>query len=617
VTVKLILPASERQLDDALSKFEKPIVKAVAYLGLLAKAHEGKQSPVTVIHQALTSLLPSLSDQAVVDQIQSTLDAQWRPDSCLEVQELFERHEIGLLREDEEFFLEGIEREWGPDFTKKVLDHRNPLKHQLVLSKNSEVWFDDTSWRILEEFRAGNDESMSVQAFAGTGKTHLAKIAISHLDPHSTLVLANRNAQLEGMVQRLEADQCVQMNFGNLAWQMYRKAFVRGKDPLKGRHNATVNCTDAEIAQTLRFFDVGPLNKTAVARLARRAMNAFCVSADDQLTQKHLPSVKGNLSSVDREYLVTCAQTIWQEMFTPEYPDLRLPVRGFHLLKFLSMTKETIPEPFTHIVIDEAHELFPSARKILDRSPQAVLSLGDRYQRFEGHEPEASTAVRQRNMTLVHRAGEDIEGVINPLLARHEEKPEVAVQGTRSRRTEIAPYGRAFIPDEPTTILVGTDIVLFEWFQRLASEGAPFTMLSGAMPGFKRYMSSMIDLYHRGIRPNHPLLFRFGTWQQLEETLHWHPSFKKIRTLLSKGYDVHDFDRSFNQMLSVKTPKIRLGRIEDAKNLEFESVLIAPDVTYSAERGKETSEVLSKIYTGVSRAQSKIWLPESTLAWLQ
>lgn len=624
---KLILPVTKAQLkasthdssSEALSQLNslELVVAFMAYMSI--ENNSGTANLPVVLEKSLMQLIPAARSSEFRAQIESQLAEKWNSELFEQASDLFQKGCVSFIDPSEMHLAEGLDRQWDNRFTSRVLDRRNPLKYSLI-HKGKERHLSEANWRLFQEFRAAKDEPFDVQAFAGTGKTHLARVAIEHLNPKTTLLLANRTAQLEGMVQRLDAESCVQMSFGELAWRMYQRAFVRGKDPLHGRHNSSTNCTDKQVADTLGFFSAGNIGPTLVANIARRTVNAFATGRRKAIEVDDLPPLSTNLSIADKTYLVRCAQRIWQEMFFAEHPSLRLPVRGFHLLKFMALTNEVIPEPYTHIVIDEAHELFPSAREILDRSPQASFTLGDRYQRFSGPQSSSQTALRTRYMTMMHRAGTEIEEMLNPLLERHPDKPEALVEGTPAQKTEIRYYSKAFIPEGNVTILVGNDLVLFEWFQRLAAGGASFQLLSGSYGGFRRYISSIIELYHNGIRPEHPALFKFGTWDELQSALHRNFSFQKIESLLSKGYDHNDFQRSLMKMQEATSAKIQLGRVEDAKNLEFESVMIAPDVTaqlkYELPKDKK-AELLSRVYTGITRAKSQIIAPGLLREWLE
>src|SRR5690606_31263847 len=134
--------------------------------------------------------------------------------------------------------------------------------------------------------------------------------------------------------------------------------------------------------------------------------------------------------------------------------------------KFLSLTDLAIPEYLTHILVDEAHDLTPPMLQILDRSPQAIITLGDRFQRLTGVTPDRSQRIRRSEINLTVRAGRDIEPVLNPLIETHPAGFSMPLVGSAHLQTRIRYYSRPGLPTTPTTILTGDNWSLFEWYQR-------------------------------------------------------------------------------------------------------------------------------------------------------
>ena len=57
--------------------------------------------------------------------------------------------------------------------------------------------------------------------------------------------------------------------------------------------------------------------------------------------------------------------------------------------------------------------------QILDRSPQAVITLSDELQNLTGMAPTRNAMIRQRYITQSVRLGKQVESLINPLIQAH------------------------------------------------------------------------------------------------------------------------------------------------------------------------------------------------------
>jgi len=67
--------------------------------------------------------------------------------------------------------------------------------------------------------------------------------------------------------------------------------------------------------------------------------------------------------------------------------------------------KSALMDTYTHVVIDESHDLPAVVRQILAASPQALATLGDDSQNLRGFVTQPSPLVRHREMTHSVRTG--------------------------------------------------------------------------------------------------------------------------------------------------------------------------------------------------------------------
>lgn len=627
-STKLILPIPENEAaklvdKESFAQWVKSTGRcslAATYGLLRLPALIGKSDPVPVIEKSLAQLVPALQSQEASEQVRDVLKEQWIAETWEEALRLIESLGISLLKDGENNVIAELDStgEWDFELTARLKETRNPLKYSYERPSGEIGYLGELQNRVFSQYLAEPDESLNLQACAGSGKTHIAKLIVERLNPMTTLVLAMTQSQLKGLMGRIGAQSAVGHSFGSIARIMFERMSGAGRSALSGRTGSTFQRSDHDVGALMGFMSVSGMPPAVVARTVRRIVMAFCQSSATHFLPEHLPRLYEKLNRADTYVLLEYASRYWDQLFDATVPGLQIPVRGYHIIKYVSLTNEVIPEEYENVVIDESHELTPAMLAILDRSPQAVLTLGDKYQRLSGWMPTRKTQVRHREINVTLRAGRQIESLLNPVLGKHPDDAKEPIRGSDHRRTHISYYSRPQVPDHPTTILVGTDFHVLEWFQRLAAEGASFDLLDGSKYLFSQFVSGLIDLYQHQTRSDHPYLFRYPTWRALEESHHGNTAFQRIHGMLRRGYGYRDFQNSLEKMQSVSSPRIHLGKVEHAKNLEFDSIMLAPELLSGVEEANKLylAETLSRIYTASTRARFEVIAPGILRDWL-
>lgn len=89
-------------------------------------------------------------------------------------------------------------------------------------------------------------------------------------------------------------------------------------------------------------------------------------------------------------------------------------------------------------------------------------------------------------------------------------------------------------------------------------------------------------------------------------------SFLRIDRMLSKGYDLANWIKASGRMVAHHASGCAVGLIEDVRNREFDTVMLAPDVVDHAWNTKHTAlaAASSAIYVAVTRAQRRLIVPK-------
>ncbi|WP_339536075.1 AAA family ATPase [Pseudomonas hunanensis] len=627
----LFLPLLATQADElaqgkihpttAFATWGDPELAVVAVIQKLPALAGQAQSDMQV-EKALADLVKigqQLAESQPAGTFAALLAARFEIDAFARGLSLLPKVGARFMEEDafsaKEYLLES--GQWDFDFRARYAEKFQPLKHVFNTPSEKEFRLSDQQARTFRMVIAEPDESIHIQGLAGTGKTHLIETFVDSLSACRPLFLAFTKTQLGELTSRVGRANTVGMTFGDLA------DYVLSRDPNyvpPGRRASSRHQVQpSEIAERLNIKGIATFTPAQVASLCTRMVAAFAYSQEINIGIQHIP--RGiRLSSVDAEVLVKYAQLVWNETILPTAPGLYLPLRGYHRIKHMTLSSDAvISREFTHIIVDEAHDLSKSLADFLDRCPQPVITLGDAYQRLDGSFYARAGNLRKHEITRSIRSGCEIESVINPLIDKHPVLQLAGLEGNGEINTKVVYYDSPEIPDGPVTILVDSEWGLFEWFQRLGAKNARFSLLAGSEATFRRFILDCIGLYHEQIRPTHSALFRFGSWHELRAAIDGeNGSFLRIERMLSKGYKAVDFENSWFKLDQSGHAPIKLGRVADARNSEIPTVMLAPDLLGAPVPGDRVgvSRAFAALYTGGTRAQRKLIVPGYLKDWI-
>lgn len=553
--------------------------------------------------------------------------ARHSPPAFVQGLALIEKHNLVLLEEEEVAARDYLTAAgaWDFSFRQRHIGKLNPLLQTVQTGYGKGFQLTDQQFRIYNTLRDQIDEHLHLEGRAGVGKTALICWLLELLDHQQTLLLTYTRQQLNALTSRIKGAKFHAMTFVELASDLLFTSPSVYRKPDRQRTAQTYQVSDADIARMLGLLPVGDLSPERVASIAQRTVQSFCSSGSDSITAENLPHIDTPLSKADTAGLVGYAHLIWQETVQPkilfEGRPTRLHVRGYHLIKMLALDSSITINPnwVKHILVDEAHDLSVPMVQILDRCQQAIYTLGDSIQRLDGIPVRRSQAVRPREITQSVRAGREMEAIVNPLLMAHPRVQLAPLEGARNKKTIIEYYDRVEIPQDGTTILVGSEFGIFEWFQRLATAGARFCLLGTARKEFTTFVNDCIELYRFGSPTRHGLLFKYSTWNALSSAYSTNPSFRAIETLLERGYKSTDFEKSMARLVPPDKATIFLGRVSDVRSMEMDRVMLGRDLLAPVRPGDTdaAARLFSMLYTGSSRARYQLLVPGHLREWIQ
>lgn len=531
---------------------------------------------------------------------------------------------VGLL-DDEHPVAESryidAEGQWIFGFSALYQAEIKPLQPVYFDAYQSELSVTDAQNRMLREFLVAPNESFNVQGYAGSGKTHLISRFAQLLIPKRTLLLAHTYGQLQALQTRA-GKQFPALTFAQAAGQVLDSNLLANSWRLKDktRLQQTWQVAHSQVAQWLQLPAIAHLSAAEVASICVRTVASYCNTTAAEIELTHLPvAIASHLSVVDKAVLLEKVNLYWRELIRPSEAHIRLPIRGYHRIKLLSLTGEVLDPHYTHIIVDEGHDIPTPMLQVLDRSPQAVITLSDELQNLNAMAPVRSDVIRQRAITQSIRLGKQVENVVNPLIQAHPGATKELFAGRADHCTHLQHYSGWQIPQRATTIIVADEFDLFAWFQRLTHAGASFRLARATFKDFMTFAQDCIELYSKGTRPRHGLIFRYASWDALSAAMAHNPSFEAIERMLDKGYSQADFQTAVDRHMRKGGGSIILARVVDTKNMEFASVylskdlLVAPAAHHNADH---RARLFSSLYTACTRAQHELIVPDGLADWI-
>lgn len=624
----LYLPLSEALLDEVLNG-ERPLAASLAALdvpqlaALVVVQCLGAGKPVPLPGQMLASLV-SLGNRwvrqsglaAFVEQTVPALDRK----ALEEGRALLPQRGIALMAHEDLAHRSYLtaEGEWDSGFLTRYRDKRLAAARRVVMPGGELRTLSPEQGRVYSEAEAAPDEHLHVQGYAGIGKSFLVTSLLGMLAGKGAVIalVAERKTQLEALLARTGVMQgVVPMTFGQLMDEVTPPDLTHPSYRHMRRSSSAV-LPDESLVRHLGIYASSTLSALSVARIVRGTVSAFCRSDAAEIGSVHIPRSAPQLDAVTQQMVLHHATELWKATVLPAAHDFRPPVRDYHRLKWAALQGWRIPERYTHVLMDECHDLPRPLLQLVENSRQAVITLGDEYQNLLARPQYRSPGTRQRELALSVRSGAVIEAIVNPLIAAHPGRTKLRFRGSPERALLLHYYDKVEVPAGPVMVLVNDEWGLFEWSQRLSGQGE-FVLLPG-VSRLDRFVSDCIELHRHGTRPRHPALYRHGSWKALAAAYSDNPGFRRIDRMLGKAYTAKDWARTLERAQGGPGAPL-LAMIEDVRNREFASVMLAPDVADWAWRMRHSTraEAASAMYVAVTRATERLYLPRRLEAWLK
>ncbi|OGU24410.1 MAG: hypothetical protein A2580_08730 [Hydrogenophilales bacterium RIFOXYD1_FULL_62_11] len=465
--------------------------------------------------------------------------------------------------------------------------------------------------QAIEAYLTG--ENLRIEALAGTGKTTTLRMLVERGSPRRGKVLyTSFGAKVIKDAKARFPSACRVATNHSLAWGVgkgYRDA---------GRLQGQV--TPYQLIQHFGWRDqhFAPYaDARAGAYAVREAVNAFCQSADTQITTAHALSAcrricRGDLANATRLAVTVAgmANEVWAASIDPTST---LGVSHDTYLKAWALTSPRINA--TTILLDEAQDTSELMVDLLQKQDHAQLVIvGDRYQAIYAWRGAISSMdafefAHSTSLTQSFRFGDEIAEVANAIL-EDQCNSTVKLRGYAAHDSVLGPT------DAPHCYLARTNAVLV---------GQLFE-INRRTPGYKVGVvggtADMVKLVEAAAKlkksepVQHPELAEFSHWGQVHQAVQ-EEAYSHLRGLVTLVDEygtanlLSTLDRIGGNELDPESCDVLLSTAHKAKGSEFQSVKLLDDFVPKGpdeDPGSTgwTPECGNLLYVAATRAQMQL-----------
>lgn len=357
---------------------------------------------------------------------------------------------------------------------------------------------------ILDAFPTG--DNLVIEAGAGSGKTSTLEMLAAATPNQTGLYLAYNRAIKEEAKRRFPGSVTCMTNHG----MAYAPVGSRYKRRLGGaRVPAQRIAALLRINQALRLDDI-TLQPKSIARLVNDTVANFCRSADAEIGRHHVPVVNGLEAPAAR---AAVAQTVLPYA-VKAWADLQgtsgdMPFTHDVYLKMFQLTGPVLS--YDYLLVDEAQDLNPVVKAIVDAQQAQVVLVGDRCQAIYGWRGAIDAMQKAEGKRLYlsqsFRFGPAIAAEANKWL-------EVLAADLRLSGFDKVPSTLGKL-DAPDAILCRTNAGALSRVMKATERGVRVGLVGGGAEIGALARAAADLLAGRGT--DHPELMAFGTWAQVQD----------------------------------------------------------------------------------------------------
>jgi superfamily I DNA/RNA helicase len=456
----------------------------------------------------------------------------------------------------------------------------------------------------LDAFATGED--VVIEAAAGTGKTTTLRLLAESTDESGIYVVYNKAAQTDAAASfpsNVQVRTAHSLAFGTV--KNSKKGGLMSR--LNGNRLPSKACVDIlGIPAGFQADEEHFIPDWIVSRSALDAVGRFCNSADDEITEYHVPKIDGLEDQRSyKQYVVPFAKKAWEDL-----NDLagKLQFKHDHYLKIWALSRPTLRCDF--VMLDEAQDANPVIARVVEEQEMQKVMVGDRCQAIYGWRGavDAMTKFQTEHRLFLSQS--------------FRFGPAVAEQANRFLELLDAPLrlsgfesivSTVGVVADPDAILCRTNASVIE-HAMAAQAGGKRVAIVGGTREIEEFAKAARDLM-QGRNVSHRDLVAFKSWNEVIAYSKTEEG-RDLRVMVSliQNYSVEEILSVCQASVNESEADLIATTAHKAKGREWDHVRISNDFT-APEEGEEPSRPeLMLAYVAVTRA--KLTLDLGTLSWI-
>lgn len=455
---------------------------------------------------------------------------------------------------------------------------------------------------IIDYCKTG--QPLIIEAGAGAAKTTTLEMVAQDLSNKKGLYLSFNKSIADEASRRFPSNVLCKTGH-SVAFQTVGKYFSHRLT--MSRHSYTDAGRVLGISEGITLPSGMSLSLASLVRLATESVRMFCYSAEETISPEHLPhndALEGDDREFLKQHLYPAMVRAWDDLSSPHGV---LKYNHDCYYKLWSLQKPILDYDF--IMIDEYQDTNACLEEVVKLQKNQVIVVGDSCQSifaWRGAQNALARATGYRlSLTHSYRFGQEIADAANLFLKQLPDTLRLVGAGAAGSLSDLSSR-------VPKAILCRTNGRVFSEAATLVRDG--YTVgISGGTEAL-RALAYAAGKLKQGQPNNHPDLFIFKTWQDLEAFVESEPrSELKPFVQIINRYGSQGVIKLLDCMVDEEQAEVVVSTAHKAKGKEWDSVRISNDFMEQGQDFKDVNELMLD-YVAVTRAKRE--LDCSSLDWI-
>lgn len=461
---------------------------------------------------------------------------------------------------------------------------------------------------IIDAAQTGDD--LTIEAGAGTGKTSTLKMLSRSAEGKRGAYLAYNRSIATDAAREFPSSVTCRTAHSFAYGAVGRQYAHRLNGPRVPARQAAIILG---LNEPVKVGEV-MLAPQQLARLVTETVQRFCYSDDRQIQRMNVPLVNGLDRAGQTElarYLMPIAQRAWDEDLTQLNGSLRFTHDMYLKMWILS-------DPVIHadyVLLDEAQDSNPAVAGLVSRQPAQRILVGDRCQAIYGWrgatDAMASFDGRRFQLSQSFRFGQVVADEANKWLTLLD--APLRLTGYEQIPSRLASLA------EPDAVLCRSNAGAIIRVIEALGQGRRAALVGGGQD--IRRMAEAAAKLQAGLPVDHPELFAFQTWREVQEYVEMDTGGSDLRVFvrLIDKHGAREVMRVCDALVDERYADVVVSTAHRAKGREWGRVRIAddfpePKVSEDGTRANIARDEAMLAYVAVTRAQKV--LDRDGLAWV-